>query len=136
RLRREYSEHRDGRGISGGRGGAAGADGASAGGGAAGVFETRKAAHGRGDWGMDVKPRIELNIGERGLTGFSAREGRQVGHAVERELARLMAQGPDFRGGSLDRVDAGRARVAPGRPQTTGARIAEAVYRSLTGGSR
>jgi hypothetical protein len=92
---------------------------------------------------MDVKPktaaasRVEIDIGELRLQGFPAREGRQIGRAVERELARLMTGGPSLANQSVERLDAGKVRFTGAtRSQIAGARIAEAVYRSLTRGSR
>jgi hypothetical protein len=92
---------------------------------------------------MEVKPttaaasRVEIDIGELRLQGFSAREGRQIGRTVERELARLMMSGPSLTNQSVERLDAGKLRFTGAtRPQIAGAKIAEAVYRSLTRGSR
>jgi hypothetical protein len=88
---------------------------------------------------MDVKrmpASIELHIDELRLAGFSAREGRQIGRAVERELARLIAQSGTFgHTQAVDRLDAGRLRFPAGaRPQAVGARIADAVFRGLMRG--
>jgi len=79
---------------------------------------------------------VELQIEELRLAGFSASQGRQIGDAVEAELTRLLGEAGAgaFPATALvlDRLDAGKIRVAPGSSaRQTGAEIAQALMRGL-----
>lgn len=79
---------------------------------------------------------VELHIEELMLQGFADVEGRRVGDAVERELARLLnEQGapPAIRGGGeVARLDGGAFEVQPGSdPETIGVSLARAIYGGL-----
>jgi len=79
---------------------------------------------------------VELHIEELVLTGFAPGDRYPIGDAVERELARLLADrgvpGVDGASIALDKVDAGKFKVAQGaRPQAIGGQIAEKVYRQI-----
>lgn len=85
-------------------------------------------------------PAVHIQIGELVLHGLdhvrSAGARYDLGAAVERELARLLAeQGipPGLnQAGIVARLSGGSFAVAPGSPpDTLGAQIAEAVYRGL-----
>lgn len=76
---------------------------------------------------------IELHIEELVLEGFSRSEGQRVGAAVERELARLLAerglpQGLG-RGGEIARMDGGKFEMRQGEiAEKVGGRVAGVVY--------
>lgn len=85
-------------------------------------------------------PAVQIQIGELVLHGLdharSAGARYDLGAAVERELARLLADQGLPRGlsqaGIVARLSGGSFTVAPGtRIDTLGAQIAEAVYRGL-----
>jgi hypothetical protein len=86
---------------------------------------------------MAMSPaRIELEIGELVLHGFSPGDRQRIGAAVERELARLLAE----RGvpasltgsGGVERVDAGSFPLRPGaRAEAVGAEVARSVHGGL-----
>lgn len=82
-------------------------------------------------------PSIALHIEELTLHGFPAGAARyDIGAAIERELARLLAEHglPGDMGQDLATVgiNVGSFEIAPGsRPETIGRQIAEAVYRGL-----
>jgi len=84
-----------------------------------------------------MKPKnIELNIEELVLHGFSPGDRYGIGEAVERELARLLADRgvPESlaEGGKIASVDGGAFEVAPGsRAEVVGAQVAKAVYGGL-----
>lgn len=87
--------------------------------------------------GLRVPPAaIEVDIDELVLHGFAAAGRRQIGDAVEQELARLLSE----RGWAslpassmkIERLDAGQFTVAVGaRPPAIGARLAQNLHRSL-----
>jgi len=83
-----------------------------------------------------AQPSIDLHIEELALHGFSPGDRYRIGDAVERELARLLAeQGvpPSLaQGFEVARMDGGAFEVQPqARPETIGAQVAQAVYRGL-----
>lgn len=76
---------------------------------------------------------IEVSIEELVLHGFGAGDRYAIAEAVERELARLLAEqgAPPFfmQEGAVARLNAGSFAAAPAAmPETLGARIAQAVY--------
>lgn len=80
---------------------------------------------------------IELHIEELVLYGFAPAGRQHIREAVEREVARLLAeQGipPGLAQGSeMARLDGGAFVVAPGsKPETVGVQIAQAIYRGLS----
>lgn len=86
---------------------------------------------------MGVK-NIELHIEDLVLRGFSALDREAISESVEKELTRLIeTRGLNAREISIDAIDAGRFKIAPGaRPQTTGAQIARSIYGSLNGNGK
>lgn len=82
---------------------------------------------------MSAPPRIEIEIGELVLDGFAPESRHRIGDALERELARLLAERPisgELAGG--ERLDAGAFSMAPGAsPEQLGAAIAGAVRGGL-----
>jgi hypothetical protein len=83
-----------------------------------------------------MRPNIELHIEELVLHGFAPGDRHCLGEAVQRELARLLAeQGVPSglaQGGEAPRLDGGSFRIdGGGKPEATGARVARAVYRGL-----
>lgn len=82
--------------------------------------------------------RLDLHIDRLVLEGFSPAEGRVVGRALERELARLVARdglpaGLDARG-SIPRIDAGTVGLGrTARPAAAGRQLARRVYNGLAG---
>ena len=77
--------------------------------------------------------KIELHIEELILRGFAPGDRYRIDEAVERELARLLAEEgvPPWlaQGGNVARLDSGSFQVAPGsRPEEIGAKIAQALY--------
>jgi hypothetical protein len=82
--------------------------------------------------------KIDLHIEDLVLRGFSPLDGAALRDSIESELTRLIetrglkaSEGSDL---SIDAIDAGRFKVAPGaRPQATGAQIAQSIYGSLGG---
>jgi len=80
--------------------------------------------------------RIELNIEELVLHGFSPGDRYRIGEAVEQELSRMFAdQGvPQSleRGREIANMDGGAFEVATGsRAQVVGVEVAKAVYGGL-----
>lgn len=80
---------------------------------------------------------LELHIEELVLHGFPASDRFRVGDAVERELLRLIAEQGLPRlvrnPVSVDRLDAGRFKVAEGsKPQAVGAQLAQQLYQQLS----
>ena len=80
--------------------------------------------------------RIELNIEELVLHGFSPGDRYQIGEAVEQELTRLLADRgvPQSleRSGEIANMDGGAFEVATGsRAQVVGVQVAKAVYGGL-----
>jgi hypothetical protein len=86
---------------------------------------------------MGMTPKnIELHIEELVLHGFAPGDRYRIGEAVERELARLLAdQGvPQSleRGGEIASVDGGAFDMAQGsRADVVGVEVAKAVYGGL-----
>jgi hypothetical protein len=81
---------------------------------------------------------VELHIEELVLHGFAPGDRHRIGDAVERELARLVAeQGtPQLFGDSVEltRVNAGEFNILQGAsPESVGAQIARAVYGGMSG---
>ncbi len=79
---------------------------------------------------------ITVAIGELVLHGFSPADGRRIGEGLERELARLLAEGesPPRLAESVtrDRLDLGNIHAQAGtRPETIGAQIARSIVRGL-----
>ena len=78
-------------------------------------------------------PRIELRIEELVLHGVDAADRHRIGDAVERELVRLLAQGPWSlhlsTGGDIDRIE-GRSHRLTGRasPTAVGTAAARAIH--------
>jgi len=83
-----------------------------------------------------AKPPVHLHIEELVLHGFSPGDRLAIGDAVERELARIIAE-PGWRGFpdrslALERIDAGSFPVARGaRAPAVGTSIARAVQGGL-----
>ena len=79
---------------------------------------------------------VRLHIDELVLHGFAPGDRGRIAEAVQSELIRLFAETgvpPALRGGGArERVDAGSfAADARSRPETSGIRIANAVYGGL-----
>ena len=77
--------------------------------------------------------RIEVNIEELVLHGFSPDDRYSIGEAVEHELSRLLADRgvPESlaEGGEIVSVDGAAFEVAPrSRAEAVGAQVAQAVY--------
>ena len=75
---------------------------------------------------------VELHIAELVLHGFEPGDRYRIGEAVERELARLLAeQGvpPSLvQGGEIERLDGGSFEVTPGaKPEAIGTQIGAQV---------
>jgi hypothetical protein len=88
--------------------------------------------------GVNDRAAVRLRIGELVLHGVDARDRARIGAAVERELVRLLRSAPldARRPVRADRIDGGSFGV-PGmrRPDALGAGIAQAIHRSLRGGT-
>jgi len=83
-----------------------------------------------------ARPSIELRIEELVLRGFTPGDRYRIGEAVERELARLLAQGevPPLlaRAGQRACLRAGSISVRSGvSAEAIGAEIAQSVFRGL-----
>ena len=78
---------------------------------------------------------LEIHIEEVVLRNFSPGDRSRIGDALESELANLVRQhglSTTTRSMSIDRLDAGSFKVAPGaRAQTVGGPVAEAVFEQL-----
>jgi len=79
---------------------------------------------------------LEVDIDEIVLEGFSHVDRRAIAKAVERELARLMAEGglpaSLSRGGDLSKIDAGGFEApAESGGDEIGAQVARSVYGGL-----
>lgn len=73
---------------------------------------------------------VRLHIDELVLDGVARRDATRVRSALERELARLLADRPVApRAASSLSIDAGPARV---RPEALGAQIARGVHGGLS----
>jgi hypothetical protein len=96
---------------------------------------------------MDVKPltmsvapsTVEVHIEELVLHGFPGGDRFSIADAVQREVARLVAEGgipglvanPE----NVDRLDAGTFKVAPdARPQEIGSQVAHSLHSRLSTG--
>ena len=82
---------------------------------------------------------VELHIEELVLHGFAPGDRHHIGEAVERELARLLAEQGALHlfGGNveLERMDAGEFNLRPNtKSEMIGAQVAQAVYERMTGG--
>ena len=79
---------------------------------------------------------IELHIDELVLHGFAPGDRERIGAAVQRELARLVAeQGtPDSwkQSGEIEDLDAGKFNLRANKPDIVGVQIAQAVHRSMS----
>ena len=80
--------------------------------------------------------RIEVDIEELVLHGFSPGDRYRIGEAVERELTRLLADRDVPQslecGGEIANIDGGAFEVAQGsRAEAVGAQVAKAVYGGL-----
>ena len=85
----------------------------------------------------DVRPSVELHIGELVLDGFPAIDRAHLGALVQRELTRLFAEGgvpPALtQGREIPRIDGGSLPLTSGlSTQAIGTEIAAAVYRGLS----
>lgn len=84
-----------------------------------------------------VKPaRIEVNIEEFVLHGFSPADRYGIGEAVQQELARLLAERglPSglAKGGDADRLDGGEIRMIRGaKARAVGENIGRAIYEGM-----
>jgi hypothetical protein len=79
---------------------------------------------------------VELRVEELILQGFAPASREQIAAAVERELARLLAERgvprPLDQGGDIAQVDGGSFTMTrDGRPEAIGAELAQAIYRGL-----
>lgn len=77
--------------------------------------------------------RIEVNIDELVLHGFSPAERYRIGEALEGELTRLLTEGglPSglVKGGQVDRLDCGSFDVKQGsKGESIGLQVAKSVY--------
>ena len=85
-----------------------------------------------------MKPqRVELEIEELVLHGFAPGDRHRIAGAIERELARLLGEegvpAALSRAGSIEQLDGGTFEAKPrAKPESTGARIARAIYGGLT----
>ncbi len=86
---------------------------------------------------MGMKPEnIELHIEELMLRGFSPADRYRIGHAIERELARMFAeQGTPpslVQGHEVAHLNGETFRMKPGsKAETIGVQVAQAVYGGL-----
>ncbi len=83
-----------------------------------------------------MRPRVELNIDELVLEGFSPGDRYRIGEALEKELTRLLeVRGvPESltSGGEIEKINGGSFEVAPGaRAERIGSQVARAVYGGL-----
>lgn len=79
---------------------------------------------------------IQVHIEALVLHGFSSADAPGIGAAIERELARLFAQGGVpaslSPGAARDTIDAGTFEGSPERPAgNLGAKVAQSVYGGL-----
>ncbi|MBN1428162.1 MAG: hypothetical protein JXB07_07245 [Anaerolineae bacterium] len=88
-----------------------------------------------------TSPRVELVVDDLVLIGCSASERYAIGDAFSSELERMLS-GADSRqtfqhSAELPALDAGSIAVSSQRrPGSIGAQVAQAVYGSLTAGSK
>ena len=78
----------------------------------------------------------EIEIDELVLTGFSRSEGQEIADSLRETLGHLIASDATGWSGSdsmqVDNLDAGKVQVrGAGRAQSTGERVARAIYGSL-----
>ncbi len=83
-----------------------------------------------------MTPDVRLRIEELVLDGFAPGDRYRIGEAVERELARLLAQqgvpGALAAGGEASWLDAGSFELVPeSGSDAVGSRVAAAVYGGL-----
>jgi hypothetical protein len=79
---------------------------------------------------------VELHIEELVLRGFAPGDRYRIGDAMERELARLLAERgtpPSLaRGSGIERLDGGAFEVAHGsKSEAVGVQVAQAIYGGL-----
>jgi hypothetical protein len=84
---------------------------------------------------------VELHIEELILQGFVPAERARIGEALERELARLLAEeglpGTVSRAGEISHMNGGTVTVLPGgKAEAVGAKVARAVYEGMSQLSR
>ncbi len=85
---------------------------------------------------MGITPRLTVHIDTLVLQGFKPHQTQAIARSLERELARLLAQGErplaPAEGGDFPRLDGGRVSLAhDAGPGATGAQLARAVYGGL-----
>lgn len=90
---------------------------------------------------MSRRPDVELVLEELVLHGFPPGDRRRIAAAVERELARRIAEGglPAglAGGGALARLDGGSFTVERGAtPDAIGAQVAQSIVSAAGGGER
>lgn len=89
-----------------------------------------------------VPPRsIKIHIEELVLHGFAPNDRYRIGDAVDRELARLLAeggiQGLPIDSAAIERLDGGAFTVAPGSVgQSMGLQIAQTLYHGLASSNK
>jgi hypothetical protein len=81
--------------------------------------------------------KVELHIEALVLHGLAREESARIGEALQRELARLLAEGglaPGLaKAGDFPHLDGGAFSFSPGAAaEATGARIAQSVYQSFS----
>ncbi|WCM54377.1 hypothetical protein OH720_15640 [Pseudomonas sp. WJP1] len=78
---------------------------------------------------------IRLAIDTLALPGYSVGNGQRLAGALERELGRLLVQGPlPGLGFEVDRIHLPRFETPAGeRPERTGRRLAQLIARQLQG---
>lgn len=79
---------------------------------------------------------IDLHIEELVLDGFPPGDRHRIGAALEKELARLLAErglsAGWENGGEAGRLNGGKFEARPGaRPERVGAQIAQSVFRGM-----
>jgi hypothetical protein len=85
---------------------------------------------------MGMRPRLTVHIETLVLQGLQPGQAQGIARSLERELARLLVQGdrpftPD-QGSDIPCLDAGSISLPQDAgPQTTGTRLARAVYGGL-----
>jgi hypothetical protein len=81
-----------------------------------------------------MKPNVELHIEELVLHGFKPGDRHQIGEAVERELARLLAeQGlPQVQDAEVPRLAGGQLHLSPNdNPDTVGRGLAGNIFQGI-----
>jgi hypothetical protein len=96
----------------------------------------RRAAPAARETSATIPGIVEIHIDEVVLWNFSPGDRSRIADALEAQLGNLlMTHGlPDVnRPTSIERLDAGSFKVAPGeKPQMIGGQVAKAVYRQLS----